>query len=239
MFIWLGSGRAGRRMVGVKGALLDQAAHAGLPVPVGAILLDEFFRICLEKGLVELFDGRAIVPDPELLHNTLFHSVRLPQFQRLVAVRSSFRLSGNTPVCFPAHLNIDFKDAGKMSNALAAAWTAASGRADLTRADVLVIEMVAAEQSGTAVTRQDGRDDESTQFPDHAKDRTTQSLPKLVGWQTPSEGLPPFVRRLQMLLRGVRRTFGKGDWQIEWADDGRICQLLQVSPPTTRHHPAE
>jgi hypothetical protein len=33
-----------------------------------------------------------------------------------------------------------------------------------------------------------------------------------------------------MLLGGVRRTFGRGDWSIKWADDGRICWLLEVTP---------
>jgi hypothetical protein len=36
------------------------------------------------------------------------------------------------------------------------------------------------------------------------------------------------LQRLQQLLRGVRRTFGQGNWQIDWLDDGRICWLIQI-----------
>ena len=45
---------------------------------------------------------------------------------------------------------------------------------------------------------------------------------------------PPlaFSRRLQTLLRDARRTFGSRDWDIEWADDGERCWLIQIRPVT-------
>jgi pyruvate,water dikinase len=39
-------------------------------------------------------------------------------------------------------------------------------------------------------------------------------------------------------LRDVRRVFGAGNWDIEWADDGHCCWLVQVrpvTPPTRRN----
>ena len=64
-------------------------------------------------------------------------------------------------------------------------------------------------------------------------DETSLStLPRLTGWQTPDPDLPPFARRVQMLLRGARRTFGPGMWQIEWIDDGQICYLVTAAKST-------
>jgi hypothetical protein len=54
------------------------------------------------------------------------------------------------------------------------------------------------------------------------------TLEKIGAFQRASANKPPFARRLQKLLRGVRRSFGKGDWRIDWVDDGEICRLLQI-----------
>jgi hypothetical protein len=49
-------------------------------------------------------------------------------------------------------------------------------------------------------------------------------------WRTP---LPPWAMRLSRLLRHVRRVLPGLDLDVEWADDGRICRLLQVSRART------
>jgi hypothetical protein len=55
----------------------------------------------------------------------------------------------------------------------------------------------------------------------------------LLGWgKRPLASLPPFARRLQQLLRGVRRALGDGNWEITWLDDGRDCWLVQVADRT-------
>jgi hypothetical protein len=46
-------------------------------------------------------------------------------------------------------------------------------------------------------------------------------------WRTP---LPPWAMRLSRLLRDVRRVLGDRPLDVEWADDGRSCRLLWVSP---------
>jgi hypothetical protein len=46
-------------------------------------------------------------------------------------------------------------------------------------------------------------------------------------WRTP---LPPWGMRLSRSLRDVRRVLGDRDLDVEWADDGRTCRLLWVSP---------
>lgn len=227
LFIWLGSGRARRRRIGHKGRLLDEAARAGLPVPAGAILTDELLRVFVEKGLVENYDGRLIAPDPELLHNTLFLSVRLPRFDRPVALRSAFTPPTES---IPARLNIDLNDAIAATMALTGIWTLAARLPANARADTLVMEMVAAEHAGTALTGHNPIHDAITLLRSTEAVIPAPTLPRLDRRQPDAE-LPPFARRLQMLLRGVRRTFGQGLWQLEWIDDGHICYLIQLSEP--------
>ncbi len=44
--------------------------------------------------------------------------------------------------------------------------------------------------------------------------------------------------RLRALLADVRRVFGDEPWDIEWADDGDVCWLVQIRPitaPTIRN----
>lgn len=227
-FIWLGSGRARRRHIGDKGRLLDEAARAGLPVPAGAILTDELLRLFMAKGLVERHDGRLLAPDPELLHNTLFLSVRLPPFDKPVALRPAFApptLSG------PARLNVDLNDAVAATAALTGIWTEAARLPAGARADLLLMEMVAADYAGVVLTGHSPTHDAMTRLHDsQGETMPAPALPRL-GRGQPDAGLPPFARRLQMLLRGVRRTFGQSLRQIEWIDDGHICYLIQLSEP--------
>ena len=227
LFIWLGSGRARRRRIGDKGRLLDEAARAGLPVPAGAILTDELLRLFVEKGLLENYDGRLIAPDPELLHNTLFFSVRLPRFDKPVALRPAFTPSTTS---VPARLDVDLNDTVAATMALANIWTEVARLPAGARADTLVMEMVAADYAGTALTGHNPTHDAVTLLRSTETITLAPELPHLRRGQPDAER-PPFARRLQMLLRGVRRTFGRGLWQIEWIDDGHICYLIQLSVP--------
>jgi pyruvate,water dikinase len=59
----------------------------------------------------------------------------------------------------------------------------------------------------------------------------TFAVPRLRAGEGPTEG-DPVVARLQLLLRGVRGALGEGDWDVEWADDGIRCWLVQARPVT-------
>jgi pyruvate,water dikinase len=229
LFVWVGSGRARRRKVGPQGARLDRAAYAGLPVPPGAILLDEFLRVCLREGLAEWGEGRVFIPDPELLHNTLIHSVRLPRFDRPVTLSGlSSPDAAHRGAAEAQSLSraIDLNDAGQTAAALAALWSAAL-RQPAARGDVLALERVDALWAGRARTSPIEPED-LVEIDEPAA--SVHALPQLRGFRTADVDRPPHARRLQMLLGGVRRTFGRGDWSIKWADDGRICWLLEVTP---------
>ncbi len=211
-FIWLGSGRAKKWDVAAKGRHLDEAAKAGLPVPPGAILLDELFQLLLDEGVVVMDNGRITAPAPNWLHETLYQSVRFPHLDKLAAVRST-----HTAAARP-QLNVDFTDPAQLSHSLCELWSQLTGRRD-----VLVMEMREMKVLGTAVPSHTNEHD-TVQIPN----KPPLSLPQLNRWQRPAADLPPHLQRLQQLLRGVRRTFGQGEWQIDWLDDGRICWLIQI-----------
>lgn len=219
MFIWLGSGRARRRRVGAPALWLDRAANAGLPVPPGAIVLDEFRRCAIDLGLATESGGRVLIPDAELWHNTLLDSAHLPRFRRPVCVFPIPADDAAEPA--PIAHAVDFGDAHAAARAVAAAWSSTAAG----RRDTLIIETIAAAATGTATTTtgNDAPDDIVT------RDGDTFSLPQLRGWRGPDKARPPYARRLQQLLRGARRTLGPGAWRIHWADDGHICWLVLVA----------
>lgn len=219
-FIWLGSGRAKKWGVAAKGRLLDEAAKAGLPVPPGAILLDELFQLLLNEGVVMMENGRIIAFDPVWLHETLYQSVRFPRLDKPVAVRSARAAAAPPP------LGVDFTDPVQLSCSLCEVWSLLDGQ----RRDVLVMEMVDGDAAGTAASTG------STQAVTHSNEIDSihiangpaLTLPQLRRWQRPAPDQPPHLQRLQQLLRGVRRTFGSKEWHIDWLDDGRICWLIQI-----------
>lgn len=119
------------------------------------------------------------------------------------------------------------------------------------RRDVLLTESISAQVSGIAYTQQAYEDDlilvqqNTTTRPQQRLMDNGEAihesalLPKLRGWerhrasalkQITQEAWSP---RLQEMLREVRRWVGqqqKGDWKIEWADDGEKCWLLWIEP---------
>lgn len=228
MFVWLGSGRARKRHVAEPGVCLDQAARAGLPVPAGAIVLDEFYHFSLDKELIQPAATRLIIPDAELWHNTLLYSVRLPRFDRPVFVRALSLTAGGVSV--DSNHPIDFNDAKGAAAAFEAVWSwrpTSPGRRD-----VLIIEAVPAALTGAATTDSAAGVDWITG--NNSPPNEPQALPQLSGRRGPGADTPPAMRRLQQLLRGARRTLGPGRWRIEWADDGRICWLTGVAADQER-----
>jgi pyruvate,water dikinase len=211
-FIWLGSGRAEKWAVAAKGRHLDKAAKAGLPVPPGAILLDELFQLLLNEGVVVTDNGRITAPDPDWLHETIYQSVRFPPLDKPVAVRTA------SATAIAPQLDINFTHPTQLSGSLCKLWSQLTGRRD-----VLVMEMREMKVMGTAVTTNINEHNTI-----HIPNKPPLTLPQLTRWQRPAADFPPHLQRLQQLLRGIRRTFGQGEWLIDWLDDGRICWLIQI-----------
>ena len=206
--------------VGPKAALLSRCAGAGLRVPAGAVLLDADGTEPTTAALGPLRPGERI------------------------ALRSAFDgedgAAHSAAGRYTSVLHVSTDDPPALAGALHAVWASGPG----TRRDLLVMRMVEAVHAGVAVLQEDFEDDlveavegtAETLVGGTATDVRRLLVPRLRHswerahrgsdhWRTP---LPPWAMRLARLLRGVRRVVPVGDWDVEWADDGRVCWLLQV-----------
>ena len=210
-FLPLGSGAAAAEGIAPKAASLDRAKRSGLPVPDGIIIPD----------------GRD-TEVPSWLSDSL-------------AVRSAFGAEDGATESQAGHyatlLRVPRRDVRA-----AVEKVRASAPASMQR-DVLVMEMVDASTSGVAFSEAGYADDlvesttgtaeslvagEKRARTTHLARLGTRAKPARKGW----EG------RLALLLRNVRRVFGDADWDIEWADNGTECFLIQIRPitaPTRRN----
>lgn len=212
-FLWLGSGRTRKLDVSAKTIHLDIAARARLPVPNGGVLLDELYRLLLKEEVLLKTDDGIKAADPVWLFETVYHSVKFPRLEGLVSVQA---------VSAKPQFDVNFLEPTSFATSLCAQWTAVYDQPDSFRRDVLVMEMVDAQVRGTAVSRL------SEACNQYSVNRELMELPKLSRWGRPSPDLPDALRRAQLLMRGVSRSLGKGNWEIEWADDGRTCWLLRA-----------
>ena len=243
-WIVLGSGRSANLGVGNKARLLDLAARAGLPVPAGVVVLDDAWHAALRLGLLRREAARVEVGDAA----RLLARLDLPAFARPIAVRSAFALedapSQSLAGYFTSRLGVNARDQDALATALADVWGSADRAGGNFRRDVLLLQMVDARHAGVAFSEQEHEDDLVNVVAGTA-DRLVSGavagdallLPKLRLWERPpgtASLLPnrPFALRLQRLLRDIRRVFGPGDWDVEWADDGERCWLIQLRPVT-------
>jgi pyruvate,water dikinase len=205
----LGSGRVASLGAGPKAALLDRACCAGLPVPAGFVLPD---------GASEAQAGAAAL----LVGGSSF------------AVRSAFTAEDGTTSSlagwFATRLRVEPAD---VPDAVRDVRRSAVGRSSVGRRDVLVMAMVEAGHAGVAFSEPGYYDDlvnvaegtaEHLVAGEEAGERVL--LPRL---ERADRGWP---RRLQRLLSRVRAVFGDEPWDVEWADDGRTCWLVQLRAVT-------
>jgi phosphohistidine swiveling domain-containing protein len=249
--IRLGTGHVAGAGVGNKGALLDRAARAGLAVPEGIVLLDEAWQRALSAGLAVVQGDTVIAADPVGLLDALdlasqFSNAQLARDSQCpVAVRSAFSAEDGAGESlagfFTSRLFVEMRQPAALAAALCDVWASALRRPGAFRRDVLIMRMVAANQAGVAFTERDFEDDLINATAGTADALVSGAvagemllLPKLRSWERSGEhsGVAPFQARLQSLLRDVRRVFGAGDWDVEWADDGERCWLVQIRPVT-------
>jgi rifampicin phosphotransferase len=205
----LGSGRVASEGMGSKAALLDEAHRRGVAVPLGFVLPPEVDPTGLEPFLAAA--GCATV-----------------------AVRSAFLVEDGTHDShagwFLTRLRVP---AQQYVDAVAQVRASAEVRGVPGRRDVLVMAMVEAHHAGVAFSEPGTYDDVVNVVAGTAEglvggevEGQRRLLPRL---ERAEAGWP---RRLQQLLRQVRKHFGDTAWDLEWADDGRKCWLLQLRPVT-------
>lgn len=204
----LGSGSVVAAGVGSKAASLDRARATGLPVPRGFVIPND-------------------QPAPSA-HDLIGD----------LAVRSAFSVEDGT----------ESSNAGRFRSLLgvspdglgdAVELVRSSADAGVGRLDVLVMEMVPAVTAGVAFVER-GFEDDLVEWVEGLADGLASGtvsgrsieLTRVRTGERPSEDLPKWQQRLTTLLRDVRDEFGDVDWDVEWADDGQTCWLIQVRPIT-------
>jgi rifampicin phosphotransferase len=202
----LGSGAVAAAGIGPKAALLDRARRAGLPVPEGTVVPD----------------GVDPPADPSVWGLTP------------LAVRSAFSAEDTDTSSLAGWFQTVLRVAPDgVPAAVEGVRASASAHQGPIRRDVLVMAMVEARTAGVAFS-EPGFYDDLVNLTDGTAERLVAGaepgrrvlLPRLEpaprGWE----------RRLQQVLRRVRRHFGDRPWDVEWADDGRRCWLVQLRPVT-------
>jgi pyruvate,water dikinase len=207
----VGAGMLSADGIGPKAALLDRAATAGLPVPPAFVLTPG-----------------SPAEAPEALSGR-------------VAVRSAFSSEDGANASnagrYTTVLDVDAADLDEFSAAVST--VRASTDESVERADVMVMQMVPATVAGVAFSEA-GWQDDLVEWVDGLADGLVSGarqgeliqLPRLVGGERVDAQGPAWHGRLTALLRDVRKVFGDRRWDIEWADDGDTCWLLQIRPIT-------
>jgi pyruvate,water dikinase len=247
LVMFLGEKMSQNITIGNKARLLDLAKAKGLPVPKGVIVTDECYQAALRDKAIEIKSGKVRCTNP--YH--LLAVARVPMFRKSVAVRSAFsgedREGESLAGFFESKLFVPRENPERFVEALCEVWSSAFRREGEFLRDVLVMEMIDAQVAGVAFTETDYEDD-LVNFTDGTAEKLVSGniegesrlIPKLYGYETKIENEPllDWEERLQLLLREVRRTFGEKNWDIEWADDGKACWLIQLRPitrPTLRN----
>ncbi|MEL6149130.1 MAG: PEP-utilizing enzyme, partial [Chloroflexota bacterium] len=179
-----------------------------------------------------------------------YAALNLPAFaaKATVAVRSAFNVEDTPNLSMAGHFasvtGVDPTKPDALVGALCDVWASSLAYDDIRR-DVLVMEMVDAQHAGVAFTETNYEDDyinyvEGTAEAlvsgevegDVAEVRKLRLFEKGDLEEGPGREDATAVDRVQILLRRVRDVFGESNWDIEWADNGVTCYLVQVRPIT-------
>ncbi len=204
--------RRGSSQVSTKATNLDRARAAGIAVPTGFIIPDECD-----------VTGQAVVA-----------WAQAAKVERL-AVRSAFsaedQRASSLAGWFDSFLRVQ---PGEVLNSVERVRASADRREGDFRRDILVMAMVDAKRAGVVFSEPETFDDLVNVIEGTAE--------ALVGGEEAGERLvlpraeaaeEHWQNRLRRMLDDVRATFGDEPWDIEWADDGAECWLVQLRPITT------
>lgn len=230
----LGSGDAQKYPAGNKGLLLDRAGRDGLSVPRGILVLHETFpQLDLSDSLIRS------------LASQVAEKLAASGCAQPYAVRSAFSVEDTQGSAMAGRFKSRlFVSSDEIGDALVDVWHSADEVGGNVRRDILIMSMVNAKSAGVAFSEREFEDDLVNHCEGTADvlvsgqvEGMSLSLPKLRPWEhsisdAAIDKAPSFSHRLQLLLRDVRKVFGNGDWDIEWADDGNVCYLVQIRPVT-------
>lgn len=241
----VGSGKLAKQGIARKGVLLDRAIRRGIAVPSSMVLLDATWRYARDHDLLA---GRTDALTPrdanEFIHALgVFHA--LSHLGARIAVRALFLHEQHNQATvdgsIKSKLRIDRRDPQGLATAICAVWSAANRSGVVTRRDILLTTMIDAQHAGIAVSESAYADD-LVNFTASAGEQLVQghisgltlTLPRINKGEA-AKALLPFAQRVQRLLCQIRDVFGDQPWQVEWADDGTTCWLIQLQ--TLVHSP--
>lgn len=240
-----------------KGLLIENLHFLRMPVPESCVILDEFFHHATAQGLARMEGDQVVIDDAR----AFMDAIELPPISGKVAVRSAFTAEDKSDASYTGrfdsvlHVPIEsfgvspsrVRDPKPLAEAIAKVWSSGLKGGVGGRMDILVMRMIDAKYSGVAFTELDYEDDLVNYTEGLAdellaghKEGASLEIPKLQSLEFPSESYNnlSFAPRLQMILRSIRIALGKGNWDVEWADDGVKTWIIQVRPitaPTVRN----
>ena len=241
----VGTGKIAKQGIARKGILLDRAARQGIAVPASMVLLDDAWRYARRHDLLA---GRTDALTPRDANEFIqalgiFHA--LSTLGARVAVRALFfseqQIESTSDGVIKSKLRIDRRDPQGLATAICAVWSTAHRDGSITRRDLLLTTMIDAQHAGIAVSESAYADDlvnftasSGEQLVRGQISGMTLTLPRITKGESHTAALP-FAQRLQHLLRQIRAVFGDQPWEVEWADDGTTCWLIQLQ--TLVHSP--
>ena len=210
--------------------MLHRAAVAGVTIPSGVVVRDGDYSAWCAAGY----------PLPDDLRLSV------------LAVRSAFSTEDNPRLSHAGMFDSVLRVPGDDPRAIAAAATQVreSGQGVAVRRDLIIMKLVEAKHAGVAFTEREHEDDLVNLVAGTAEalltgkiPGQTLDIPRCRRGEETDVLLPSWAQRLQRVLQLVRdlanvNRWGSGDWDVEWADDGKICWVVQLRPvtrPTVRN----
>jgi rifampicin phosphotransferase len=234
LLIEIGSGFAQSKKYSFKAKGLDLAAKNKILVPKSYLITQEFW---------DNFEINIINK------NDLVHQITELPLNNSISVRSSFSIEDQTKKSFAGAFETVLSVNSCHIDSLVDAINKVTLSADLVkgsfRRDILIMEMVPAKFSGVAFTENEHEDDWinwtsglGSKLVSGDVRGDSLEIPKLkkcdfLKIKKKNKKNPDFYYRLQFLLKNIRTVFGEKNWDIEWADDGFSCWLLQIRPITS------
>ena len=196
----------------------------GSQIPPGVIVLDEEYDAWCNAGY----------PLPRALQ------------QSVLVIRSAFSTGGRAEASHAGEYTSVLRVPSESRDAIAAAAARvrASGDGLAARRDLIVMQLIDARHAGVAFTEREHEDDLVNMVNGTAEELLagtvsghTLELARSRRGEATDALLPPWAQRLQRVLQLVRELanvnrWGSGDWDVEWADDGEVCWVVQLRPVT-------
>jgi len=228
------------RGVATKALRLATAMRAGIAVPSCMVILEEGWQLLRNLDLLATQQDRLVPRDEALFIDALGLFSTLAGLTPQIAVRTLTETDSPYALAIQGvhatSLRVDRRDPAGLSRAICGVWSSIQHLEGRRRGDVLLMSMVEPQFAGMALVAR-GFEDDWINYVAGSGDGVSRgvvtgmamSLPRIYRGEQ-SQAKLPFAQRLQQLLRQIRQVFGDQQWEVEWADDGETCWLIEIRP---------